>query len=201
MKGLRLYLRSRRAPAATGSAAGILVVMWVLWESSSNSPEAGLQMVVLTILLLVAALTMTLSGPDDELDRTGALPWPALRALHLSTALVLIGGQLLITQLTGARFGPTSLALRDIAGLLGLTAASAAVIGTAKAWFVPLGWTLAAVLFPQGDSLLGRVLTWQAQEPSSRAAAVTATLLALTGLLAYAMTGPARKAPGDATTQ
>ncbi|SCL45094.1 hypothetical protein GA0070606_0600 [Micromonospora citrea] len=201
MKGLRLYLRSRRAPVAIGTAAGILVLMWVLWETNSDSPEAGPQMVVLSILLLVAALTMTLSGPDDELDRTAALAWPARRALHLLTALVLIGGLLLITQLTGARFGPMSLVLRDTAGLLGLTALSAAVIGTARAWFPPLGWTLAAVLFPQGDNLLGRVLTWQAQEPSSRAAAVTATLLALTGLTAYAVTGPAPRAPADAASQ
>ncbi|MGW4498255.1 hypothetical protein ACWENR_06505 [Micromonospora sp. NPDC004336] len=198
MRGLRLYLRSRRAPVAIGTAAGILVLMWVLWETSSDSPEAGSQMVVLSVLLMVAALTMTLSGPDDELDRTGALAWPARRALHLLTALVLIGGLLLITRFTGARFGPMSLVLRDTAGLLGLTALGAAVIGTAKAWFLPLGWTLAAVLFPRGDNLLGRVLTWQTQEPPSRAAAVTAATLAVTGLIAYAVTGPARRAPADA---
>jgi hypothetical protein len=186
---------------AIGTAAAITVLMWVLWEMNSDSPEAGLQMVVLSILLLVAALTMTLSGPDDELDKTGAVSWPARRALHLLTALVLIGGLLLITQFTGARFGPMSLVLRDTAGLLGLTALSSAVIGTAKAWFVPLGWTLAAVLFIQGDHLLGRVLTWQTQEPSSRAAAVTAGVLALAGLMAYALTGPARSAPAEAARQ
>ncbi len=201
MKGLHLYLRSRRAPVAIGTAAAITVLMWVLWEMNSDSPEAGVQMVVLSILLLVAALTMTLSGPDDELDKTGALFWPARRALHLLTALVLIGGLLLITQFTGARFGPMSLVLRDTAGLLGLTALSAAIIGTAKAWFVPLGWTLAAVLFTQGDNILGRVLTWQAQEPSSRAAAVTAGVLALAGLMAYTVTGPARSAPAEAARQ
>ena len=201
MKGLRLYLRSRRAPVATGTAAGITVLMWVLWELNSDSPEAGLQMVVLSILLLVAALTMTLSGPDDELDKTGALLWPARRAVHLLTALVLVGGLLLITQFTGARFGPMSLVLRDTAGLLGLTALSAAVIGTAKAWFVPLGWTMAAILFVQGDHLVGRVLTWQAQEPSSRAAAVTAGVLALAGLMAYTVIGPARTPPAEAAQQ
>lgn len=201
MSGLTLYLRSRHVPVAMGTAAGVLVVMWALWGLSSDSPEAGRQMVVLSVLLLVAALTMTLSGPDDELDKTGARPWPVRRALHLLVALVLIGGMLLITQATGARFGPMSLVVRDAAGLLGLTALSAAFIGTARAWFVPLGWTLAAILFPQGGPLLGRVLTWQAQEPSSRAAAVTAAGLALAGLIAYAVTGPARSAPAEAAQQ
>ena len=201
MRGLNLYLRSRRAPAATGTAAGITVLMWILWAMSSDTPQAGPQMVVLSILLLVAALTMTLSGPDDELDKTGAVFWPARRALHLLTALLLIVALLLITQFTGARFGPMSLVLRDAAGLLGLTALSAAVIGTAKAWIVPLGWTLAAILFPQGDNLLGRVLTWPAQEPSSRAAVATAGVLALAGLIAYTVTGPARSAPAEAAQQ
>ena len=42
-------------------------------------------------------------------------PWPVRRALHLLTALALIGG-FLLTQLTSARFGPPSLVLRDTAG-------------------------------------------------------------------------------------
>lgn len=49
----------------------------------------------------------------------------------------------------GARFGPAGLVVRDAAGLLGLTALGAVTIGIARAWFLPLGWTLAAILFPQ----------------------------------------------------
>ncbi|MCE0538766.1 hypothetical protein LWF15_25020 [Kineosporia rhizophila] len=201
MRGLILFLRARRAPLAMGTSVFVLVVLWVLWERSSDSPQAGLQMVVLSILLLVSALTMTLSGPDDELDETGAVPWPVRRAVHLLIVVVLVGGLMLITQLTGTRFGPMSLVLRDTAGLLGLSALSAAVIGTARAWFVPLGWTMAAVIFPRSDTLLSRVLTWQAQDPASTAAAVTATVLALTGLIAYTVMGPARGAPAEATAQ
>ncbi|GLY19544.1 hypothetical protein Kisp01_65580 [Kineosporia sp. NBRC 101677] len=201
MRGLILFLRARRAPMAMGTSVFVLVVLWVLWERSSDSPQAGLQMVVLSILLLVSALTMTLSGPDDELDETGAVPWPVRRAVHLLIVVVLVGGLMLITQLTGTRFGPMSLVLRDTAGLLGLSALSAAVIGTARAWFVPLGWTMAAVIFPRSDTLLSRVLTWQAQEPTSTAAAVTATVLALAGLIAYTVMGPARGAPAEAAAQ
>ncbi len=75
-----------------GTSVFVLVVLWVLWERSSDSPQAGLQMVVLSILLLVSALTMTLSGPDDELDETGAVPWPVRRAVHLLIVVVLVGG-------------------------------------------------------------------------------------------------------------
>ncbi|SHN46492.1 hypothetical protein [Cryptosporangium aurantiacum] len=38
--------------------------------------------------------------------------------------------------------------IRDAAGLLGLTALGAATIGVARSWFLPLGWTLLAVVLP-----------------------------------------------------
>jgi hypothetical protein len=49
------------------------------------------------------------------------------------------------------------------------------------------------VLFPQPEPVAGRILTWQAQPPASTAAAVTAVLLGLGGLIAYAVAGPARR--------
>jgi hypothetical protein len=99
---------------------------------------------------------------------------------------------------TGARFGPAWLVVRDAAGLLGLTALGAATLGTARAWFLPLGWTLAAILFPQTEPVIGQILTWQAQPPATTAATVTAVLLALGGLIAYAGVGPARRSPAEA---
>ena len=108
---------------------------------------------------------------------------------------------LLATLVTGARFGPAWLVVREAAGLLGLTALGAATIGAARAWFLPLGWTLAAILFPRSEPVIARILTWQAQAPASTAATVTAGLLALGGLIAYAMAGPARRVPAEAGHQ
>ncbi|MET0417784.1 MAG: hypothetical protein ABW022_17390 [Actinoplanes sp.] len=193
MRWLTLYLRSRRAPAALIVTGGGVALMWTLWSVLSDSREVGMQMVVLTVLLLVAALTATLGGPDDDLETTAAIAWPSRRVVHLLAAFVIVVALLLVTLATGARFGPAGLVVRDAAGLLGLTALSAATIGPARAWFLPLGWTLAAVLFPQSGPAVGRVLTWQAQPPESAAAAVMAGLFALGGLIAYAVTGPARR--------
>jgi hypothetical protein len=45
----------------------------------------------------------------------------------------------------------------------------------------------------------GQALTWQSQPHDNRAAAVTAVVVAVTGLLAYALRGPApRDTPGSA---
>lgn len=201
MRLLTLYLRSRSVPAALVVATGCLVLMWVLWLASSKSRDAGPEMVVLTVLLMVAALTATLGGPDDALEATAAFAWLPRRAAHLLATGLVVMLLLLSTLPTAARFGPAGVVLRDTAGLLGLTALGAALIGPGRAWFAPLGWTLVAVVFPQTESVLGRVLTWQTQEPASRAAMVTAGVLAVGGLVAYAVAGPARKAPAEAGQQ
>ncbi|GAA3334744.1 hypothetical protein GCM10020358_00390 [Amorphoplanes nipponensis] len=201
MRGLTLYLRSRGTPMALALAGGCAALMWSLWSVFSDSPTVGPVMVILTVLLLVAAVTATLGGPDDALDATAGLRWPRRRVTHLLAAFLVVVVLLLVTAATGARFGPAGLVVRDAAGLLGLTALGAATMGTARAWFMPLGWTLAAVLFPRAEPLLGRVLTWPAQPPASTAAAVTAGLLAAGGLVAYAMAGPAQRPPAEAAQQ
>jgi hypothetical protein len=201
MRWLTLYLRSRRAPLALAGTVGCAALMWTLWSVSSNSRTVGIEMVVLTVLLLVAVLTASLGGADDALEGTASLPWPWRRVAHLLAALLVIVLVLLATRVTGARFAPGWLVVRDAAGLLGLTALGAAAIGTAKAWFLPLGWTLAAILFPRSGPMVGEILTWPAQPPASTAAAVTAALFALAGLMAYAVAGPARRAPAEAAQQ
>ena len=195
---MRLYLRSRRVPAAFAGAVAGVAGLWTLWSVFSDSREVGVQLVVLTVLLSVIALTATLGGPDDELDRTAAFRWLPRRLAHLAAAFLVVVLPLLATLATGARFGPAWLVARDAAGLLGLTALGAAALGVGRAWFLPLGWTLAATLFPRSEPVLGRILTWQAQPRVSAAAAVTAGLLAVCGLLAYAVAGPARRAPAEA---
>jgi hypothetical protein len=194
MRWLSLYLRSRHVPMALAATGGCAVVMWSLWTVFSNSRDVGVPMVILTVLLMVAAVTATLAGHDDALDRTAALPWPRRRAVHLLAALAVILVLLLATLLTGARFGPAGVVIRDAAGLLGLTALGAATIGTARSWFLPLGWTLASIVFPLPERVSGQILTWQSQAPENKAAAATAALLALGGLVAYAVAGPARRA-------
>lgn len=197
MRWLTLYLRSRHAPLAVALTGGCAVLLWSLWSVFSDERTVGVQMVVLTVLILVAVVTVTLGGPDDALEKSAALPWLPRRAAHLLVAFLVVVVPLLVTLATGARFGPVGMVLRDAAGLLGLTALGAVAFGPARAWFLPLGWTLAAILFPRPEPL-GRILTWQAQPPESAAAAATAGLFAVGGLVAYAVAGPAPRPPAEA---
>jgi hypothetical protein len=105
---------------------------------------------------------------------------------------------LLATVATGARFSPAWLVVRDAAGLLGLTALGAVTLGVPRSWFLPLAWTLGAVVYPLSRPVLGQILTWQLQAPDNRPAAVIAGLFAVAGLVTYAVAGPARRAPAEA---
>ncbi|MFI5960241.1 hypothetical protein [Cryptosporangium sp. NPDC051539] len=196
MRRVVLYARSRRAPVAAAAAAGAVGAVWGMAAYFSGPGQVSGPTLTLTVLLLVAVVTATLGGPDDALDRTAAAPWRWLRTSHLCAALLLVLGLLLVTLLTGTRFGPTGAVVRDAAGLLGLTALGAAVAGAGRSWFLPLGWTLAATVFPAAHPA-GEALTWPAQPADSRAAAVVAAVLAVAGFAAYVTRGPLPRAADE----
>ncbi|WDZ84689.1 hypothetical protein [Micromonospora cathayae] len=191
-----LYLRSRRVPLALAAAVGGAAVVWALCLAFAEERDATPMVVVLTVLLMVAALAPTLAGPDENLDRTAAVRWPWRRAAHLLGGLLVVLVVLFATRHTGARFGPAALVARDAAGLLGLTALCATLLGAARSWFLPLGWTAVAALYPQPGTW-GAAATWQGQPTDSRAAALTAAVLAVGGLVAYSIAGPARRDPAE----
>ncbi|WP_127503928.1 hypothetical protein [Actinoplanes solisilvae] len=187
-----LHLRARRVPLAMATSVGGAALIWALWLALSDDRDALSLVVVLTVALMVAALSTTLAAPDEDLERAAALRWPWRRAVHLLAALTLVLVVLAATLPTGARLGPAALVLRDTAGLLGLTALCATVVGAARSWFLPLGWTVVAAMFPQPAGWAA-LATWPGQPHTDRPAAVVATVLALAGLIAYSALGSARR--------
>ncbi|TCB88653.1 hypothetical protein E0H26_28455 [Micromonospora zingiberis] len=194
-----LYLRSRRVPLALAAATGGAVLIWTLWLALADERDVAPTTVVMTVVLMVVVFSVTLAGPDENLDRTASMRWPWRRAVHLLAGLLVVLVALLVTRYTGARFGPATLVVRDAAGLLGLTAICATVLGAARSWFLPLGWTTIAAMYPQAGTW-GAILTWQGQPPDDTVAALTAALFALGGLIVYSLTGPARKEVSESVT-
>ncbi|KXK63923.1 hypothetical protein AWW66_00250 [Micromonospora rosaria] len=199
MTGVVLYLRSRRVPRTLAASLGGAAVLWSLWLALADERDVAPATVVMTVLLMVAVLSTTLAGPDEDLDRTASVRWPWRRAAHLLAGLVVVLVVLLATLHTGARFGPAALVARTAVGLLGLTALCAAVFGAARSWFLPLGWTIVAALYPQ-EGTWGSAVTWQGQPPDDNPALVMATVLALGGLIGYSIAGPARREPSEQIT-
>ncbi|GAB4105765.1 hypothetical protein GCM10028790_47840 [Micromonospora taraxaci] len=191
MRWLQLYLRSRRVPLALGVAIAVIVLAWVMSSTYTTSTTINARTASLTIMLAVVALGATLNGADDALDHTASVNWPLRRAGHLLIAAAVITALLSLSALTDVRYEPLALVLRNTAGLLGLTALGTAVFGAALSWIAPLTWTLIAVLPFLGPSADVRVqvASWLTQPAGTTAATVCATVLAVTGLLAYALRG------------
>ncbi|MCG5434923.1 hypothetical protein [Micromonospora foliorum] len=191
MRWLQLHLRSRRVPLATATGTALIALAWALSLAYTDSPTINARTASLAIMLAVVAVGTTLTGADDALDHTMAVNWPLRRGGHLLLASAAITALLSLSMITDTRYEPFALVLRNTAGLLGLTALGATLLGAALAWIAPLTWTLIAVLPMMGPSrdLKMQVAGWPIQPVGTTAATACAAILAVTGLLAYALRG------------
>ncbi|GGQ40658.1 hypothetical protein [Couchioplanes azureus] len=200
MRWTWLYLRSRGVAASAGTGVALVATVCALWSAFAGSRDVDFPLALLVVVLLVSAVSATLAGPDDALDRTAAKPWQPVRLAHLLSAYAVMMAPLLLTRVTAGRFGPVAELARDAAGLLGLTALGAALIGAHRAWLPPLLWTLPALYFSAGgasEKTAARALTWMVQPIGDRPAAVMAAALAAAGLLAYALRGTPPRPASD----
>lgn len=195
MRWLGLYVRSRRVPTAAVIVFGFIALIWISWPKFSDGETINSRMISITALIAAVALGTTLSGADDALDHTAAVNWPARRAGHLLVATAAITGLLLLSTVTDARFEPLGVVARNTAGLIGLTALGAALLGAALSWIAPLTWTLFAIMPWMGPSeqLRTQLGSWLIQPADTTAATVCATVLAAAGLLAYTLRGCPRR--------
>jgi hypothetical protein len=179
----------------------MVALVWALSLAYTDATTISARTASLAIMFAVVAVGTTLNGADDALDHTTAVNWPVRRAGHLLLAAVVIIALLSLSTLTDARYEPLALVLRNTAGLLGLTALGTALFGAALSWIAPLTWTLIAVMPFLGPSTDVRVqvASWLVQPVDTTAATACATVLAATGLLAYAVRGGPRR-PATETT-
>ncbi|MFI5497377.1 hypothetical protein [Actinoplanes sp. NPDC051859] len=204
MRWLELHLRCRGVPTVAGFGFALVAAVWILWTIFSESRDVDFSFVLLIIVLLVSAASATLTGADDALDRTAAKPWIPVRLAHLLAAYAIITGLLLLTLATPTRFGPAAEVSRDVAGLLGLAALGAAVVGAHRSWFLPLLWTLSAIFStafsthgPGSATTARQSFTWMLQPVDSQPAALVAATLATTGLIAYTLRGTPPRPASD----
>jgi hypothetical protein len=190
MRLLLLYLRSRQVPAALAAAAGCVAVLWWVGQATGD-PTVRATLALLAVAAGAAAAGAGLAGADVDLDRSAAIAWPPRRAAHVVAVGAAIVGVVAATALTGDQLAPAGPVVRDAAGMSGLVALGAATLGADRAWVVPLTWTLLALLWaPAAASTFQQVLAWMLQPAASAPAAITASVLVVAGVLAYAILGP-----------
>jgi hypothetical protein len=192
-----LYLRSRAVPATAVAVLSCSIGLWALGLAIDHR-----QARVLTALLVAVAATVAIApglvGADPDLDRASAIAWPPRRAAHLIVAGAAVVGMLAATALVGEEMATISRIARDVAGLTGVLALGAAVLGAARASLIPVVWTVLVLRFapPMGEPptrpTYKVMLTWMVQPIEVRAATVAAVILAAVGTLAYAVLGSRR---------
>lgn len=195
ISGLRLHLRGRGVPAAVVGVAVVAVLAWLAadWlvhRDWLGGAEARIPVVAAAPLLGAVLISTGLGGADEELDRTAAVPWWLIRALHVLGAFVLVGGALAVT----ARWEPGTYGayelVRNAAGYVGVVAAAAVVLGARLAWAPAFGF--AAVTYIAAPKPLRPETawwTWPLQPWNVSPAAWTAVLLFLAGAILYARFG------------
>ena len=197
MRPLALYLRSRAVPA---TAAAILVCTVVLWALglAVDHPQGRVLVALLVAVAATTAIAPGLAGADHDLDRASAIAWPPRRAAHVIVAGAAVLGLLAATALVQEPMAGTGQIARNVAGLTGLVAIGATVLGAARAPLLPVIWTSLVLQYapPMGEPptrpAYKVMLTWMVQPADTRAATVAAVALAAAGTLAYAVLGSRR---------
>jgi hypothetical protein len=197
---LTLYLRSRAIPASATALLGCAVALWALGLAIDH-PQGRSLAALLVALAATTAIAPGLAGADPDLDRASAVAWPPRRAAHVIVAGAAVLGLLAATALAGQQMGATAQLARNVAGLTGLVALGAVVLGAARAPLLPVIWTVVVLWWapPMGEPPTAPtykvILTWMAQPAQVQAATVAAAVLAAVGILAYAVLGSRRVSP------
>jgi hypothetical protein len=176
---------------------GSAVALWALGLAIDQRPGRALAALLLA-LVATTAVAPGLAGPDHDLDRVSAIAWPPRRASHVIVGGAAVLGLLAATALAGERMADADQLARNVAGLTGLVALGAVVLGAARAPLLPVIWTVIVLWWapPMGEPpsrpAYKVMLTWMVQPVGTDAATTAAVVLAAAGTLAYAVLGSRR---------
>ena len=186
----RLYLVSRRIPAALGLLAGLAVLLWsaLHWNWTIAGGPAARQFLSLTIETAAAAvIAVTGYGPFGEPERATGRWLPFLR-LGAAAALTAITFGALAAGATGGTLFTGSLALlRNLAGTVGLGLLSAVVVGGAFGWTGPFAYLIVTEVALTGHPTTPWI--WAARPPHDLGGALCAALVFAAGAAAFTLAG------------
>jgi len=169
---LTLYLRSHAVPQMVVGVVlvslGLLLLGTELW------------LIAMAVGVGVSMASTGLGGQDVDLDRTGAVPWPLWRAIHIVAISALM--------VVAFSWSGLEVTIRAAVGLTGLAAIGTVFLGRQLAWLPPVVWVLITVWLPVTND----VVQWLIRPPETTASTVTAVVLGLVGLVCYTFRGPAR---------
>ena len=195
---MRLYLRSRRVPAALAVVAACAVALRAALQWRWDTYGA-LQLPLIFEATAAAAISVTTASPLGEPERVAGARLPFLR-LGAALALTAAAAAALAAAGAGAHLaGGTWEVLRNVAGLSGAGLLCAAVLGGGLAWAAPAACLVAGAYALYTDwhgPALSSPWIWPGRPPLDPGAALCAALVLVSGLIVTAARG-ARDSPGE----
>jgi len=187
---LRLYVVSRRVPAAFGLLAGFGVLLSIAlhdhWSIAGGLAE---QMLIPLAIETGAAAVVAVSthGPFGDPERaTGAwLPWLRLGSASALTAIAF--GALAAGAAAGNVPDGTLTLLRNLTGIAGIGLLSAVVLGGAFGWIGPIAYLVVTEVALNGDTTTPWI--WAAHPSHDHGALLCAGAVFAAGILAFTLLG------------
>ncbi|MBT2417157.1 hypothetical protein J7F01_25770 [Streptomyces sp. ISL-22] len=190
--GLLLYARSRTLPRTVAAlAATAALAVWAAHGLDAYlDPSRRVPVVALAPLAASALIGAGLHSASDELDRTAVRPWWRRRLVHL-LALTALAAALLPWAVLGhtSSFGPPAM-IRNTLGCVGLTAASAVLLGARLSWLPVFAYVSAVYVAAAGvDGGSVPAWAWLMQPAGERGAWLVALVAFAAGTMLYLLRG------------
>ncbi|NLU71393.1 hypothetical protein HCC61_01545 [Streptomyces sp. HNM0575] len=191
MRWALLYARSRQVPASLAAVVISAAAVWALARDGHAGPSDP-RLPALALTMGATAGSIGLGGQDVALDRTAAIRWVPRRTVHVLLIGAVVAAALTAVQSLGEDLAALAFVVRDSAGLTGLAAAGAVLLGARHAWTLPVAWLAFTLVAPPSADVPMQVMTWMLLPPGTTAGTWTALALAAGGTTAYALAGPRR---------
>lgn len=190
---VRLYLISRRVPAAVAVLAVLGCLLWaaLYWQLKIvGGPAAQLAIPLVIETAAAAVVAVSSRGPFGDPERATGRRLPRM-CVGTSVALTIVAFLLLAAGSAGGHLPGGSLALlRNLAGMTGIGLLSAAALGGAFGWVGPMSYLLVI----EGGLADGWTTpwAWPGRPAHDLGGALCASVVLAAGLVALALLGARR---------
>lgn len=195
---LVLYARSRAVPATVVTlVCAALITLWLASRPATYlDPYSRVPLLSLAPLLASTAIGVSLHTYTRDLDDTAVRPWWPRRLAHL-LVLTALSAVLLALAVPGhaQEFGAAAM-VRNTLGAIGITAASAVLLGARLSW-MPTTLYFSAVFLSAASPRVEKatVLAWFMQPGPQRGAWAVGLALFVLGTALYAARGSRPEGP------
>lgn len=190
-----LHIRARHLHWVTLS---LLVLSLVSWEASQwlasrpslDGPDARTPVAVLAPLLAAMLVSMTLAGPDVDLERSTARIHPWWRALHACGAAVVPSALLAATAIDQPQMWGSYALVRNSAGMVGAVLLTATVLPATLTWAPTFTYVIVIYLAAPHTATPGSTWwAWPMPPGALDPSWVCASILLTAGTIGYGMLG------------